>query len=89
MPLLADSMTIRLCGTVFPGSTLIPDDAPLPSSTPYSDPREPERDEEQRERNDTIDDNPREPTTISFNDDDFASEPVSSIESVFYLAAQQ
>ena len=69
----------------FPGSTLILDDVPLPSSTPNSNLREPERDEEQRERNATIDDNPREPMTILFNDDDFASEPASPIESYFTL----
>ena len=69
----------------FSGSTLIPDDAPLPSSTPNSNPREPERDKEQRERNATINDNPREPTTISFNDNFFASEPASPIESDFTL----
>ena len=70
---------------VFSGSTLIPDDVPLPSLTPNSNPREPEREEEQRERNATINDNPREPTTISFNDDDFSSEPASPIESDFTL----
>ena len=69
----------------FSGSTLIPDDVPLPSSTPDSNPREPERDEEQRERNATINENPRDPTTISFNDDDFASEPASPIEYNFTL----
>ena len=82
IPLLADSMTIRLCETFF-CSTLIPDDAPLPSSTPNSNLRETKRDKEQRESNATIDDNPREPTTILFNDNDFASEPASPIESYF------
>ena len=48
----------------FSGSNLIMDDTPLPSSTPNSNPREPEIYEEQRERNATIDDNLRDPTTI-------------------------
>ena len=45
----------------FSGSTLIPYDASLPSSTHNSNLRKPERDEEQRKRNATIDDNKREP----------------------------
>ena len=77
----------------FSGSILIPDDASLPSLTPDSNPRDPvveqtgysERDEEQRERNAKINENLREPTTITFNNNDFAPEPGSPIESDFTL----
>ena len=47
--------------------------------------REPERDEEQRERNAKSNQNLSEPTTNNFNNDDFASEPASLIESYFTL----
>ena len=47
--------------------------------------RDPERDEEQREFNYNINKNLSEPTTITFNDDDFAHDPASPIESDFTL----
>ena len=93
-----DAFTCRPCNNAavwndISGSTLIPDDASLPSSTPKSNPREPvmeqtrgtERDEEQRERNAKIYQNLSEVTTINFNDNAFAPEPASPIESDFTL----
>ena len=47
--------------------------------------RDPERDKEQTERNAKINKNLSEPTTINFNDNDFAPEPASPIESGFSL----
>ena len=43
--------------------------------------RYPKRDEEQRERNSKSNKNLSEPTTITYNDDDFAPETASPIES--------
>ena len=47
--------------------------------------REPERDKEQREHNAKINKNLSDPKTISFNGNDFATEPTSPIESDFTL----
>ena len=47
--------------------------------------REPERDEKQRDRNAKTNENLREPTTITFNIDDFSPKPASPIESYFTL----
>ena len=44
---------------------------------------EPERDEEQRECNDKINKNLSEPTTITFDNNDFAPEPASPIKQYF------
>ena len=93
MNLFGDLATMRLCGTVFSGSTLIPNDAYLPSSTPNSNMREPvmektwdpKRDEEQRERNAKIDQNLSEATTITFKNNDFSPEPAYPIEPYFTL----
>ena len=87
-----DSFTCRPCDNAavwngFSGSNLIPDDYSLPSLIPNLNPRDPvmeqtrgpKIDKEQRERNAEINKNLSEPTTITFNDDDFAPEPASPI----------
>ena len=51
--------------------------------------REPERYEEQREVNDDTNKNLSDPTTLTFNNDDFSHEPAFPIESDFTLPSRR